>query len=89
LIQYGTSKKELDKLKRREINHWKKKELLYNPYKEGIVYKVTNKGNGMAYVGLTTRTLGRVKRDFLKEAKDGGNSLFHQALREWGEEGFV
>ena len=49
----------------------------------GIVYKITNKLNGMPYVGKTTRSL---EVRFKEHAK--ADSYIGKAIRKYGEENF-
>ena len=49
----------------------------------GIIYKITNKLNGMTYVGQTTRSLEVRFKEHTK-----ADSLIGDAIRKYGEENF-
>lgn len=51
-----------------------------------IVYKYTNKLNGKAYIGITTRTLEQRHREHLKQMGDG--NYFHNALLKYKPDNF-
>lgn len=52
-----------------------------------IIYKATNKINGKAYIGKTTRTLEIRKKQHIIEAKNC-KFHFHKAIHKWGESSF-
>jgi len=49
-----------------------------------IIYKATNKINGKAYIGKTTKTLEKRKKQHIIEAKNC-KFHFHKAIQKWGE----
>lgn len=51
-----------------------------------LVYKVTNKINGLIYIGCTTKTLEERKNLHLH---GGDNFLFQRSLRKYGKENFT
>ena len=53
------------------------------------IYKATNKANGKAYVGYTQYSLEARKKDHIRLAEKGSNTIFHKAIRKYGPEGFV
>ena len=55
---------------------------------QGIIYLVTNKKNGMCYVGMTGGTLKSRKESHEKQAGEGLKTPLHKALREFGKESF-
>lgn len=55
-----------------------------------IIYKITNKKNGMCYIGETSKSLARRKSQHIYEAmKRGLNDKLHKAIREDGKENFT
>jgi len=52
-----------------------------------IVYKVTNRENGMSYIGQTTKSLEARKEAHAKVAGCSGY-YFHRALRKYGIDSF-
>lgn len=55
-----------------------------------IIYKVTNNMNGKIYIGLTTQTFLRRKREHIRKAiKCNSKLIFHNALRKYGEDNFT
>jgi group I intron endonuclease len=56
--------------------------------KPGIIYVARNRVNGKRYVGQTIK--GRVHRkcDHAYSARRGSRSVFHAAIRKYGEDGF-
>ena len=57
-------------------------------YKKGIVYKVTNKVNGMYYVGVSTKTLEERKKDHIKNSNKGKAYAFQNAIGTYGADAF-
>lgn len=57
----------------------------------GIIYRVTNRVNGKVYIGQTTQTLTKRKRQHLRAAFSlrHPNNKFYNAIRKYGEELFV
>jgi group I intron endonuclease len=55
----------------------------------GIIYKATNKINGLGYCGQTTFTIKGRKSGHKTDAKNGCKMLFHQAIREFGFDNFT
>lgn len=53
-----------------------------------IIYKATNKENGMAYIGQTIRSLNSRIVSHLSGAKFGDNNYFHSALLKYGKKNF-
>jgi group I intron endonuclease len=53
----------------------------------GIIYKLTNKTNGMSYIGQTTRTLKRRWNEHLCFAKNGTCDI-NKAIHEYGKDNF-
>lgn len=52
------------------------------------VYLVTNLINGKQYVGATSHSIQSRFKEHMWEAYEGSNTLFHQALREYGVQNF-
>lgn len=52
------------------------------------IYVYTNKENGKQYVGKSTDIYGR-KQGHLRKVQCGDTSPFHNALRKYGEDGFL
>ncbi|MDQ8011389.1 MAG: GIY-YIG nuclease family protein [Flavobacterium nitrogenifigens] len=57
--------------------------------KINIVYKVTNKETGEAYIGATTKSIEERKADHIQKANNGTGSYFHQAISTYGTEVFA
>lgn len=56
---------------------------------KGIIYRITNKVNGLIYVGETTQTTkGRMARHIYK-AKNNPLSPLHKAMQQFGVKNFV
>lgn len=55
---------------------------------QGIIYKITNKVNGKAYIGLTTMPLRRRWKDHKQAAKSRDYPLC-RAIRKYGEDAFL
>jgi group I intron endonuclease len=54
-----------------------------------IIYKVTNKINGKAYIGQTVNGLEQRKQDHISRALNKENTFyFHHAIRKYGPENF-
>jgi group I intron endonuclease len=54
-----------------------------------LIYKATNKINGMSYIGQTTKTLDDRKRQHIIDAlAKRDRYYFHSALRKYGQENF-
>jgi len=53
------------------------------------VYKMTNKVNGMSYVGATIRPIPKRMADHVNAARRGRTTLIAQAIREFGIASFV
>ena len=53
-----------------------------------IIYKVTNLTNNKVYIGKTIKSLTHRKNNHLSDARRGGKSLFHRAIRKYGAENF-
>jgi group I intron endonuclease len=56
--------------------------------KKGIIYTVTNKETKMVYVGLTTKSLEKRKKDHLKKSKRGKSYAFQNAIATHGPDAF-
>jgi len=54
----------------------------------GTIYKHTNKINGKAYVGQTTKSTEERLKGHIKTAESGSCSKFHKAIRKYGIENF-
>lgn len=52
------------------------------------IYKVTNKINGKAYIGKTSKGLERRMAEHLKSASHGSQHVFHKAIRKYGSQSF-
>lgn len=50
-----------------------------------IVYRARNTVNGNCYIGVTRRGLIRREHEHRYEAKRGGKTRLHKALRKWGD----
>ncbi len=55
----------------------------------GIIYKITNTINGKCYVGQTTRSLNVRWNEHLYRARVGASQPFYNAIRKYGEQGFI
>lgn len=55
----------------------------------GCIYQVKNKINGKSYVGKTSTTLLRRRKEHFVHARKGSSYLFHCALREFGFQSFT
>lgn len=56
----------------------------------GIVYKIKNQINNKVYIGITTRDLFyRVKGHIYDSYTRNNKSLFHKAIRKYGEQNFT
>lgn len=54
-----------------------------------IIYKVTNKINGMSYIGQTVNDLDKRKREHIRRVLNNKDNIyFHNALRKYGAENF-
>ena len=51
----------------------------------GIIYKATFP-SGKAYIGQTTKSLGKRKRQHVRKALSGSPFPFHAAIRKYGAE---
>jgi group I intron endonuclease len=56
--------------------------------KKGIIYTVTNKETKMVYVGLTTKSFEKRKKDHLKKSKRGKSYAFQNAIATHGPDAF-
>lgn len=54
-----------------------------------LVYKVTNKKTGEAYIGATTKSIEERKSDHLQKANKGNGSGFQTAILTYGPDAFV
>lgn len=52
------------------------------------VYRITNRVNGMAYIGMTTSCLRRRFDQHLSIARNGGDTTLSFAIQEFGEDAF-
>lgn len=64
-----------------------KPEMAYAGY--GVIYRVTNTANGMAYVGQTMRRLARRWKAHRQAARKGGRTYLARGMREFGVKKFV
>jgi group I intron endonuclease len=64
-----------------------KPEMAYAGY--GVIYRVTNTANGMAYVGQTMRRLARRWKGHCQAARKDGRTYLARAMREFGVKKFV
>jgi group I intron endonuclease len=55
----------------------------------GTVYLITNRVNGMSYVGSTSMTLGRRWACHKEAARNGRHSPIAQAIRDFGKDAFL
>ena len=62
--------------------------LLQNRKKKMIIYKATNKINGIFYVGQTIRDIDKRKVSHKYNANKGCHFLFHKAIRKYGWNNF-
>lgn len=53
-----------------------------------VIYKVTDRTNGKAYIGQTAKKLERRWYEHVNKANQGSNLVFHSAIREHGAENF-
>lgn len=54
-----------------------------------IIYKVTNKTTGLAYIGATTRSLRERKQDHMKKVSANSEKPLHKAISTYGEDAFT
>lgn len=54
-----------------------------------IVYQARNIVNGKRYIGVTKNGLAFRRRTHLSAARTGKGTLFHRAIRKYGEQNFV
>lgn len=54
-----------------------------------VVYKVTNVINGKSYIGKTSRTLKKRRKEHIAKAAQGSSLPFHAAIRKYGEKNFL
>jgi group I intron endonuclease len=54
-----------------------------------IVYKITNKIDGKAYIGQTIETINRRWKRHIAVSNKNGNSYFHKAIRKYGFDNFA
>jgi hypothetical protein len=64
-----------------------KPEMAYAGY--GVIYRVTNTANGMAYVGQTMRRLSRRWKGHCRAARKNGRTRLARAMREFGVKKFA
>ncbi len=57
-------------------------------FRVGIVYKITNKLNGMAYIGQTVKPRLVRWAEHVKAAGNGSEFVIHRAIRKYGPETF-
>lgn len=55
----------------------------------GMIYKATCTKTGLVYVGQTATSLPLRRQEHFREAANGSDTSFHQAIREHGEDAFV
>ena len=55
----------------------------------GIIYKATCTETELVYVGQTATSLPLRRQEHFREAANGSDTSFHQAIREHGEDAFV
>lgn len=53
--------------------------------RHGIIYKITNRINGMVYIGQTVRTL---RRRYSNHLSKSSKSYISNAIRKYGKENF-
>lgn len=53
-----------------------------------VIYLVTNKINGLRYIGQTIRTLDERKEEHLYKALNGSKYFFHRAIKKYGIKNF-
>lgn len=54
-----------------------------------IIYAAINKINGNIYIGKTTKTLEKRRKEHIQKAKKYGKTYFHSAIVKYGEENFA
>jgi len=54
-----------------------------------IIYKVTNKATGSAYIGATTRSLEERKQDHIKKVSAKSEKPLHKAISSYGVDAFT
>ena len=54
-----------------------------------IVYKITNTGNGMLYIGITTKSIDRRWKMHLNWARSMKPYKIHEALNTFGKDSFI
>ncbi|MBU2940162.1 GIY-YIG nuclease family protein [Lacinutrix sp. C3R15] len=54
-----------------------------------IIYKVTNKTTGSAYIGATTRSLEERKQDHFKKVSNNSEKPLHKAISTYGVDAFT
>jgi group I intron endonuclease len=64
-----------------------KPEMAYAGY--GVIYRITNTANGMAYVGQTMRRLARRWKGHRQAARKDGRTYLARAMREFGLKKFA
>ena len=53
-----------------------------------IIYKHTNKINGKAYIGFTSKSIDDRWNRHCKDARRGSTNVFHKAIRKYGKDAF-
>lgn len=53
-----------------------------------ILYVITNSLNGLRYVGITSRSLGKRWAEHISDAQQGRGWALHEAIRVFGPEAF-